>query len=242
MRPRKFTPGEREQEPPTCGKKLAQNNISSARTFCWPSTGPEFLPACPFPCKDTKHVAIKVMPQSTTAAIKLLLSIFLPQDEITQITLWLQKKVRGRKKSTGATTCCKSSKDTFISHTVPFPFLGGVSCWLPCFLSPPSYQDYYNHLIIPFCAVEENISHLTKCFRKLSFTFKRWLSAWNTYYSQCLWTESVFPKCLNTSWELCHLLVISHFIFWRHGGLHSSEHLCKIEEIHTRWTQFTEQV
>lgn len=71
----------------------------------------------------------------------------------------------GGKKSKRATPCCKSSKDAFISHTVPFPFSGGVSCWLVNFHSlPPSYQDYYNHLIIPFYAVHKNINHFNQMF------------------------------------------------------------------------------
>lgn len=74
-------------------------------------------------------------------------------------------RTKSGEKSTGATTCCKSSKDAPVSHAVPFPFLGGASCRLPCFLSlPPSYQNYYNRLIIPFYALDKNINHLNQMF------------------------------------------------------------------------------
>lgn len=67
--------------------------------------------------------------------------------------------------STGATACCKSSKDALVSHAVPFPLLEGVRFRLARFLSlPPSYQDYCNRLIIPFYAVDKNINHFKQMF------------------------------------------------------------------------------
>lgn len=122
-------------------------------------------PCMPIPSKDTKHVAIKGPAQEHNCSHQISTLYFpFPGWDYSDYIMAAEESEEG-KKSTRATTCCKSSKDALISHTVPFPFSGGVSCWLPCFLSLPlSYQDYYDCLIIPFYAVDKNINHFYQMF------------------------------------------------------------------------------
>lgn len=153
-------------------KEIYPSREGARTTYMWGKMSPEhckwctapvlalpragFLPVCPFPHTDLYRAGSspRACPEHHcshhTAALN-----FLFQDEITQITIMAPEESEGGKKSARATTCCKSSKDTFSSHTVPFHFLG-VSCWLLCFLSLlPSYQDYYNCLIIPFYTMDK---------------------------------------------------------------------------------------
>lgn len=94
-------------------KEIYPSRGGARTTYMWGKISPELCkwftdlvlalhrawisPCMPIPAQRYKACCYQRACPRASAAIKLLLSTFPFQDEITQITLWLQKKVRGER-------------------------------------------------------------------------------------------------------------------------------------------------
>lgn len=223
--------------------KLAWSNVSCAQSLCWPSAGPELPPACPFHTKRQSCLLPKHLPHSTTAAIKPLLSAFFFQDAITPIALWLQNKVGGEKSQRELPHAANPQR--MPSGIMLCLWLSEEDLAAECHAFRPSYLLIRITVIVwLFLSVQWTKTSiiLTKCFRKLSLAFQRWLFPWNMLLFIMALNRICFPQTLEHKLRALSSSSIHpfYFIFYMHGGLYSSRQLCKIQWA-TYNTWFTEQ-